>query len=238
MKGKVHSIETFGTLDGPGTRFVVFLQGCPMRCLYCHNPDTWRGEGKETDSGEILREALKYRRYYQNGGVTFSGGEPLAQREFLLELCKLFCKEGFHVAVDTSGCTFSEESIDYFYDLLPYVQLFLLDLKHIDNDAHRALTGRGNGNILQFAKFLDDNAKPTWIRYVLVPDITDGEDALRGMAKFISELKHVQRIQVLPYHTLGVHKYRELGLRYPLEGVPTPSDEQVTRAEKILKGEI
>ncbi len=239
MKGRIHSFESFGTVDGPGIRFVVFMQGCPLRCKYCHNPDTWEfGGGTEYSAEEVAGNALRYKRYWrERGGVTVSGGEPLMQIEFVTELFRILKEEGVHCAVDTSGITFnpqSERSLELHKKLIEYADLFLLDIKHIDGNGCRELTGSDNKNELAFAKFLSDNGKDIWIRQVLVPGITDGDEYLRRTRAFIDGLKTVKRVEVLPYHTMGVVKYKNLGISYPLEGVQPPSKESVENARKIL----
>lgn len=235
MVGRVHSYESFGTVDGPGIRFVVFLQGCPMRCRYCHNPDTWdtRG-GREVTAEEVAREVLKYRNYFADrGGVTLSGGEPLLQLDFVLELFSILKKKGIRTCLDTSGICFSEEDARY-ERLAALTDLVLLDIKHIDDAAHRALTGQSNKNPLAFARFLDERGVKMWIRHVLVPGITDDDGALRELRAFLDTLTNVDRVEVLPYHTMGVQKYRKLGIPYPLEGVQPPARERVENAGRIL----
>ena len=240
MTGRIHSFESFGTVDGPGIRFVVFLQGCPLRCQYCHNPDTWQGGGTEYSAEEIANRALKYKNYFgENGGVTVTGGEPLLQIDFVIELFKILKEKGIHTCVDTSGFTFQQEnenSVKKHRELLDYTDLFLLDIKHIDEEACVKLTGQSNQNTLAFAKFLSDNGKKLWIRQVLVPNITDNEEALKRTRAFIDTLKTVEKVEVLPYHTMGVVKYEKLGLKYPLEGVEAPKKERVETAKKILRG--
>ena len=238
MNGKIHSFESFGTVDGPGIRFVIFLQGCPLRCKYCHNPDTWGAGGQEYTAEEVVQRALKYRNYFgQGGGVTVTGGEPLLQIDFVTELFTLLKAQGIHTCVDTSGFTFNEKTEEKFQKLLAVTDLFLLDIKHIDDTACKALTGQTNENTLRFAKYLSENGKSTWIRYVLVPDITDGVEDLQRTRAFIETLRTVERIEVLPYHTLGVVKYEKLGIAYPLEGTTPPSKEKVAYAKRILRGE-
>lgn len=238
MKGYIHSFETFGTVDGPGIRFVLFLKGCPMRCLYCHNPDTWTMDGATLmEPTEIVNEVKKYRNYYKNGGVTISGGEPLLQMDFLIELVKELKKEQFHVAIDTSGITFddkNEESMRKFDELIKYVDLFMLDIKHVDEKEHIKLTSHSNSHIKSFAHYLDSHGKTMWIRHVLVPGITTKEDSLQRTRDFIRTLKHVERVEVLPYHTLGVSKYEKLGLEYKLKGVEPPTKEQIEHAREVL----
>ncbi|MBR1975196.1 MAG: pyruvate formate lyase-activating protein [Clostridia bacterium] len=238
MIGRIHSFESFGTVDGPGIRFVVFLQGCPLRCQYCHNPDTWEAGGKEYTVEEVVAQALRYKNYFgDKGGVTVTGGEPLVQIDFVTELFKALKAKGIHTCVDTSGITFnpeSETSVDKHKKLLGVTDLVLLDIKHIDDEACKNLTGQGNAHTLAFAKFLSDNGTPIWIRQVLVPGITDGEESLARTRAFIDELKTVQKVEVLPYHTMGAVKYEKLGLEYPLQGVDAPSKEKVAYAKRIL----
>ena len=237
--GKIHSIETFGAVDGPGIRFVVFLQGCPMRCKYCHNPDTWKLDaGKDMSVRELMTEILKYRHYFgSDGGVTVSGGEPLVQIDFVIELFKALKAEGIHTCIDTSGALFNQEIIAKIDELLSYTDLVLLDIKHIDNNMHKELTGLNNDNILRFAEYLDSKKIPVWIRHVIVPTITTDEKYLMSLKMFIDTLSNVEKVEVLPYHTLGVAKYKELDIPYPLEGVETPTKKEMEIANKILKGE-
>ena len=238
MIGRIHSFESFGTVDGPGIRFVVFLQGCPLRCQYCHNPDTWEAGGKEYTVEEVVAQALRYKNYFgDKGGVTVTGGEPLVQIDFVTELFKALKAKDIHTCVDTSGITFnpeSETSVDKHKKLLGVTDLVLLDIKHIDDEACKKLTGQGNAHTLAFAKFLSDNGTPIWIRQVLVPGLTDGEESLARTRAFIDELKTVQKVEVLPYHTMGAVKYEKLGLEYPLQGVDAPSKEKVAYAKRIL----
>lgn len=232
--GLVHSFETFTTVDGPGIRFILFLSNCPLRCKYCHNPDTWACKGKEYSVDEIVNEILKYKNYYKNGGVTISGGEPLLQIDFVIEIFKKLKKYNMHTAIDTSGITFNENQIEKFDELNKYTDLYLLDIKEIDEKKHIKLTGKSNKNILEFAQYLSKNNKKVWIRHVIVPTINLDEDDLIKTREFINTLNNVERVDVLPYHTLGVHKYKELGLKYPLEGVRTPTSEEIKFAKEIL----
>ncbi|GIP34161.1 pyruvate formate-lyase-activating protein [Paenibacillus sp. J2TS4] len=239
MKGSIHSIETFGTVDGPGIRYVVFTQGCLLRCQFCHNPDTWIiGQGKEMTVHEIVQDLQSYLPYLQasNGGITVSGGEPLLQIEFLTALFKECKKLGIHTAIDSSGGCYSTEPRFQarLNELLPYTDLILLDLKHIDDEAHRRLTGKTNQHILQFARLLSERKVPVWIRHVLVPGVTDGRDDLERLASFIETLHNLEKIEVLPYHQLGVYKWEALGLKYPLEHVQPPTQESVALAMAIL----
>ncbi len=238
MIGRVHSFESFGTVDGPGIRFVVFLQGCPLRCQYCHNPDTWTAGGTEYSAAEVANRVLRYKNYFSNGGgVTVSGGEPLLQKEFVKELFTLLKAEGVHTCLDTSGCTFEREKADEFLPLLNVTDLVLLDIKHIDENEHKKLTGKGNQNALAFAQFLSENGKKIWIRHVLVPEKTDKDEWLYRLKAFIDGLKTVEKVEVLPYHTMGEVKYEKLGYTYPLKGVLPPTKERVENAKRILRGE-
>lgn len=239
MLARIHSFESFGTVDGPGIRYVIFFQGCPLRCQFCHNPDTWeRCGGKEYDVKTIVEQALKYKSYFaNNGGITVTGGEPLFQIDFVIELFKEFKKYNINTACDTSGFTFNIKDIDCVNkhkELLKYTDLFLLDIKHIDDAEHKKLTGVSNFNTLQFAKFLSDNNAKMWIRHVLVPGINDFDQYLYRLNDFIKSLKTVDKIEILPYHTMGVVKYTNLGIDYPLKGVLPPTIERVINAKKIL----
>ena len=241
MTGRIHSFESFGTVDGPGIRFVVFLQGCPLRCQYCHNPDTWGAGGTEYTVEEVVARVLKYKNYFgDKGGVTVTGGEPLLQIGFVTELFTALKQKGVHTCVDTSGITFDPEnpaSVEKHKKLLEVADLFLLDIKHIDDEACKKLTGQSNAHTLAFAKFLSDNGKPTWIRQVLVPGITDDDESLARTRAFIDTLKSVEKVEVLPYHTMGVVKYEKLGLEYPLKEVSAPTKERVMNAKRILIGD-
>lgn len=237
MKGIVHSFESFGLVDGPGVRSVIFLQGCALRCQFCHNPETWASVGEEWEAEELFAKAIRYKDYWKStGGVTVSGGEPLLQIDFLTELLSLFKKQNVHTAIDTAGQPFSDDEawMASFKKLMDVTDLVILDLKEIDDEKHVKLTGRTNANILKMAQWLSDNGKPMWIRHVLVPGITDDEESLRRTAEFIAGLKTVEKVEVLPYHTLGLFKWEKLGIAYPLEGVRTPTEEEKARAEEIL----
>ncbi|MBE7088345.1 MAG: pyruvate formate lyase-activating protein [Clostridiales bacterium] len=236
MVGYIHSFESFGTVDGPGIRFVVFMQGCPMRCLYCHNPDTWALNcGKQYSAEEVAKTALKYKSYISNGGgVTVSGGEPLLQAEFITSLFKILKENGVHTAIDTSGITYSEANKEQIEGLLKYTDLVIVDIKHIDENEHKRLTGRSNKNVLNFVQKLSDMGKDMWIRHVLVPEITDNDEYLQKLSAFIKTLKTVKRVEVLPYHTMGEVKYERLGLDYALKGVLPPTEDRVLNAKKIL----
>ena len=239
MTGFVHSFESFGTVDGPGIRFLAFLQGCPLRCKYCHNPDTWGKGGTEYTAEEVATRALKYKNYFgDKGGVTVTGGEPLLQIDFVIELFTILKSKGIHTCVDTSGITFNpkdEKSLEKHAKLLSLTDLFLLDIKHIDDGKCKELTGKSNENTLAFARYLSDNGKKMWIRQVIVPNITDDEETLKATRAFIDTLKTVEKVEVLPYHTMGEVKYKNLGIEYPLQGVEPPSKEVVQRAKEILR---
>lgn len=236
MVGRIHSTESFGTVDGPGVRFVVFLQGCPLRCQYCHNPDTWnRQGGTEMSVEQIMQLYSKNRAFYQKGGITLTGGEPLLQAEFARELFERCKAEGIHTALDTSGITF--DGSDKYDGLLQKTDLVMLDIKHIDAAAHKKLTGADNKNVLAFAKYLEKKEIPLWVRHVILPGITDQKEDLFELGRFIGTLKNIKALDVLPYHTMGVGKYKELGLPYPLEGVPPMEAEGAKVArEHILAG--
>ena len=272
--GYVHSTESFGAVDGPGIRFVVFLQGCKMRCKYCHNPETWNlvtdysklysdetsdAEREELekkieentkllkDKGvkieartpeDLLKQALRYKPYWKNGGgITVSGGEALLQMDFLIEFFKLAKAEGIHTTIDTAGNPFTREEpfFSKFNELMNLTDLFLLDIKQIYDDKHRDLTGFSNSNILDLAQYLSDQGKHMWIRHVLVPTITTDEDDLKKTKEFIDTLKTVDKVEVLPYHKLGITEWERLGIPYKLEGIDPPTDEEQKLAKSILE---
>ena len=238
MDGFIHSVESFGTVDGPGLRFVVFCQGCPMRCKYCHNPDTWEmGKGMRISPQELIAQYERNKAFYTHGGITVTGGEPLLQIDFLLELFALARERGIHTCIDTSGAVYREGDSAYNHKLdalMAMTDLVMLDIKHIDDPAHRELTGMPNGGVLAFAKYLEARGVDLWIRHVLVPGITDDEGALERLGEFIGTLKNLKALDVLPYHTMGEAKYEQLGIAYPLEGVPPASKEQAQRAREIM----
>lgn len=238
MKGFVHSTESFGSVDGPGIRFLIFLQGCPMRCQYCHNPDTWKtGTGTIVTADELLDCAERFRPYWgEEGGITVSGGEALLQIDFLLELFTKARQRHITTCLDTSAQPFRRTPpfFDKFQELMAVTDTVLLDIKHIRDAEHRTLTGYTNANILDCARYLSERNVPVWIRHVLVPGITDKEDYLQELAAFIGTLRNVRRVEVLPYHTLGVYKYQELGIPYPLSDVPPPTAERIALANAIL----
>ena len=236
--GNIHSLETFGLVDGPGVRFVVFMQGCAMRCKYCHNPDTWSvNSGEKYTPQQLFDRAYRYHRYWKNnGGITVSGGEPLLQLDFVTEFFRIAKQHGVHTTLDTSAQPFSLEEgrLKKFEELIKHTDLVLLDLKEPDSTKHIELTGHKNENIFQFAKWLSDNGKDMWIRHVLVPELTDDAQGLEELYRFISTLKTVKRVEILPYHTLGLAKWQALGIDYPLNGVRTPAREEIQKAEEIL----
>lgn len=238
IKGYVHSLESFGSVDGPGVRYVIFLSGCMMRCQFCHNPDTWKLKaGQEYTSSELLKKALRYKNYWgSKGGITVSGGEPLLQIDFLIELFRQAKKAGIHTTLDTSGSPYTEKEPFYskWKELMEYTDLVLLDIKQMDEEEHKKLTGMTNQNILRMAEMLSEIGKPMWIRHVLVPGGSDRDEYLCRLAEFIRSLKTVERVEVLPYHTLGTFKWEQLGIPYPLAGVRPPSKERINNARKIL----
>ena len=238
MSGYIHSTESFGTVDGPGIRFVVFLQGCPMRCLYCHNPDTWQiGTGKAAEADDLLAEYEKNRAFYRKGGITVTGGEPLLQMEFVTELFEKAKAAGIHTCIDTSGIVFNPAKTDAMDRLMRSTDLVMLDIKHIDAEQHRRLTGHDNRNILAFAKYLEQHQIPLWVRHIIVKGYTDVPDQLLKLGQFLGTLSNLKALDVLPYHTMGVAKYRELGIPYPLEGLPTlPVSDAIKAKELILQG--
>lgn len=239
IKGRIHQVESFGSVDGPGVRYIVFLKGCHMRCRYCHNPETWKEEGGTLETAqEVFDKAYRYRNYWKNGGgITVSGGEALLQMEFVTELFEIAKKNGVHTTLDTSGNPFKMEPeyLEKFDRLMAVTDLFLLDIKEINDEKHKDLTGWTNKNILDLAKYLSDHDKDMWIRNVLVPGVTDAQEDLEQLRDFVASLKTVKRFEVLPYHTLGVFKWEELGIPYTLSDVMPPDKEQIARANDILR---
>lgn len=238
MDGYIHSIESFGTVDGPGIRFVVFTQGCPMRCKYCHNPDTWEtGKGTKMSTEELLKQYLHNKYFYKNGGITVTGGEPLLQIDFLIEFFQKAKEQEIHTCIDTSGITYRPGNTDYnkkLDELMKYTDLVMLDIKHMNPEEHKNLTGQNNEGILAFAKYLEEKQVPVWIRHVIVPGITDKEKDLRNLGRFIGSLSNVKALDVLPYHVMGVKKYEELGIPYPLKGVLAATKQQALEAKKMI----
>ncbi len=241
MLGIIHSKESFGTVDGPGLRYVLFLKGCPMRCIYCHNPDTWEQSGGEKiTADEVISEIIKNRAFYENGGITVSGGEPLLQIDFLIELFQKAKAENIHTCIDTSGITFDRNNlalIKKFDKLLNLTDLVMLDIKHIDPVKHKELTGKDNKNILEFAKFLEERNTPLWVRHVVLEGYTDDQIYLEKLGEFIGKLKNLKALDVIPYHTFGVSKYEKLGIKYPISNINALSKEKLLIAKKhILEG--
>ena len=231
---RIHSIETFGTVDGPGIRFVLFLQGCYLQCKYCHNRDTWDLKGGEPKSlDDILEKIKRYKNYMMlsGGGVTVTGGEPFLQVKFLIELFKKLKEEGIHTCIDTSGIVAITDDVK---ELLKYTDLVLLDIKHIDDEKCKKLVGVSNKRELEFAQYLSENNIKIWIRQVLVPGYTDDEEDLKRLKKFIKSLKTVENVQILPYHSMGKFKWEKLGNKYELEDVRDANQDDVDRVKKIL----
>ncbi len=241
LTGYIHSLESFGSVDGPGVRYMIFMSGCAMRCQFCHNPDTWNMQsGTPYTVDQLLQKARKYRSYWgSKGGITVSGGEPLLQIDFLIELFKKAKEEGIHTALDTSGNPFTREEPFFgkFKELLTFTDLILLDIKHINEEKHQKLTGCTNNNILDLAEFLSEEGQPVWIRHVLIPGRTDEDKYLKELDNFLQKLHNIEKVEVLPYHTLGTFKWKEMGLEYPLEGIDPPSEERVKNAVHLLHAE-
>lgn len=238
VKGRIHSIETMGTVDGPGVRFVIFVQGCPMRCQYCHNPDTWDvTEGEWMSVDELLDRYERNRMYYVNGGITVTGGEPLLQMDFLIELFTRAKEKGAHTCIDTSGIAFAPESdlaMEKMNRLMEVTDLVMLDIKHIDPEKHLALTSHSNEPILAFARYLDEKKKDVWIRHVVVPGVTDDPVYLKRLGRFLATLHNVKALDVLPYHVMGIVKYENLGIDYPLKGVPAMPQAKAVECRNII----
>ena len=239
MKGYIHQLESFGSVDGPGIRFIIFFAGCPLRCKYCHNPDTWdMMKGKQYTADELLDEAITCREYWgTKGGITVSGGEPLAQIDFLLELFTNAKERGINTCIDTAGGPFTREGewFEKFKRLMNVTDVLLMDIKHINEEEHIKLTGHTGKNIIEMFSYLDEINKPVWIRHVLVPGITDNDEYLIQTRDFIRTLGNVQRVEVLPYHGLGAMKYKDLGIDYVLKDTNSPTAERVQNAREILE---
>lgn len=237
-KGRIHSLESMGTVDGPGLRFVVFLQGCPMRCAYCHNPDTWTiNAGTLMDPEEIIEQVEHNRSFYKNGGITVTGGEPLLQVDFLIDLFTLAKERGIHTCIDTSGITYRPGNTAYIEKLdklMTLTDLVMLDIKHIDPEKHKELTGQPNDGILAFVQYLSDKDIPMWIRHVVVPGITDDEKYLYQLGQFIAPFKNLKVLDILPYHTMGTVKYEKLEMEYKLKDVPAMSKDKAIELKKIV----
>lgn len=237
--GAVHSVESFGSVDGPGIRFIIFLKGCKMRCRYCHNPDTWSLKSdvwKTTD--ELLEQAIRFKSYWgKKGGITVSGGEALLQIDFLIDIFKKAKAMGIHTCLDTAAQPFTREDPFFkkFEELMQYTDLILFDLKHIDTEEHKKLTGWDNSNIIDCANYLSEKNIPVWIRHVLVPTITDNDEYLYRLRNYLKTLNNVEKIEVLPYHALGVYKWEKLGIPYTLKDIDAPTAERVKNAKDILQ---
>ena len=242
MIGHIHSTESFGAADGPGVRFIVFMQGCHMRCRYCHNPDTWKMDGgDEVTADEILKRALRFKPYWgKDGGITISGGDPLLQIDFVIELFKKAKELGINTCIDTAGNPFTKEEpfFSKFEELMKYTDLLLLDLKEINPTRHKDLTGFDNSNIIEMAKYLSEINKPVWIRHVLVPEHSDFDEDLDALGDFIDTLSNVDRVEILPYHTLGKFKWENLGIPYTLESISPPSAERIENAKQRIHAGI
>lgn len=235
LKGHIHSTESFGTVDGPGVRYVVFFQGCPMRCLYCHNPDTWKpGEGIEMTVEEILREYKRNEVFYKNGGITATGGEPLMQLPFLTELFREAKKQGIHTCLDTSGIMYRKERQKEFEKLFQVLDLVLLDFKHSNEESHKDLTGLSQKHVLEFARVLDEASIPVIVRHVVVPGITDYEEHLKELGRILAGYKNLKGLEILPYHTMGRAKYEKMGIPYPLDQIENMDAEKAKEARQII----
>ena len=232
--GNIHSIESCGTVDGPGIRFVVFTQGCPLRCQYCHNPDTWEFKENNKMTVQEIMDQYEGVKEFCSGGITVTGGEPLCQIDFVTELFKKAKEKNIHTALDTSGLLFNKNDTTKIDELLKYTSLVLLDIKHIDDEEHKKLTGHSNKNILEFAKYLSDIKKPIWVRHVVVPGITFKEEYLTKLGEFLATLNNIAALDVLPYHDMAIPKYENLGITYPLLGVPPLNHDQALEARNII----
>ena len=238
VKGYIHSIETCGTVDGPGLRYVIFLQGCPMRCQYCHNPDTWEpNKGDQMTVDEVLKSFYNNTAFYRNGGVTVTGGEPMMQMDFLIELFTKLRKDGIHTCLDSSGIMFRPDNPEFMEKmdrLAKVTSLVMLDIKHIDDEKHKVLTSHSNKNILAFARYLDEKEIPVWIRHVIVPGITLYRDYLERLGEFMGTLKNVKALDVLPYHSMGKVKYDNLNMDYPLKDTREATKDEAIAAKNII----
>jgi pyruvate formate lyase activating enzyme len=233
--GNIHSLESCGTVDGPGIRFVIFMQGCPMRCKYCHNPDSWTTKTNSLMSvEEILEKYEGIKEFVKNGGITVTGGEPLMQIDFVTELFQAAKSKNIHTALDTSGILFNRKNTSTIDELLKYTDLVLLDIKHINNDEHIKLTGMPNTQILDFAKYLSEISKPVWIRHVVVPQITFNKKYLIELGKFLSNLKNIKALDVLPYHNMAIEKYKNLDIDYPLKNTPPLTKQEALQARDFI----
>lgn len=241
MQGRIHSLESFGTVDGPGVRFVVFMQGCPMRCAYCHNPDTWEvNAGTFMEPSEIIAQYERNIGFYRGGGLTVTGGEPLLQIDFLIELFTIAKQKNIHTCIDSSGITYNPENTEYISKLdtlMTLTDLVMLDIKHIDCEKHIELTAQPNTNILKFAAYLNEKNVDMWIRHVVVPGITDDDTYLYELGEFIGQFTNLKALDVLPYHTMGAAKYEKLGMEYKLKDVPAmDKDKLLGKKQAIING--
>jgi len=238
MQGRIHSLESFGTVDGPGTRFVVFVQGCPMRCAYCHNPDTWEmNAGQLMEPSYIIEQYERNKPFYRNGGITVTGGEPLMQLDFMIDLFTLAKERDIHTCIDTSGIAFNPdnaESMGKMDRLMELTDLVMLDIKHIDPQKHKDLTAQPNDKILQFAAYLDAKKVDMWIRHVVVPGLTDEDKYLEQLGYFIGQFSNLKALDALPYHTMGENKYEKLGMTYKLAGVPAMNKEILLEKKQVI----
>ncbi len=239
MQGRIHSLESFGTVDGPGVRFVVFVQGCPMRCAYCHNPDTWAMEGGTMmEPAEILEQYEKNRSFYEGGGITVTGGEPLMQIDFLLDLFTQAKQKKIHTCIDTSGIAYHKDAnpdwLAKMDALMELTDLVMLDIKHIDPEKHKELTGQPNAGILDYAAYLNEKNVDMWIRHVIVPGLTDDDEYLYKLGYFIGQFHNLKALDALPYHTMGEKKYNSLGIDYKLKGVPALDTKTLLEKKKVI----
>ena len=232
--GNIHSVESCGTVDGPGIRFVVFTQGCPMRCKYCHNPDTWEFRDNNKVSVEEILSQYDGVKEFCTGGITVTGGEPMCQMDFVTELFKKAQAKGINTALDTSGVMFKPDNKEKVDELLKYTSVVLLDIKHIDDEEHKKLTGHSNKNIIAFAQYLSDIKKPMWVRHVVVPNITFKEEYLTKLGTFLGTLHNIAALDVLPYHDMAIPKYENLKIEYPLMGVPPLTHDEALQARNII----
>ncbi len=238
MQGRIHSLESFGTVDGPGVRFVVFVQGCPMRCAYCHNPDTWAMTGGTMmEPTEIIEQYERNKGFYRGGGITVTGGEPLMQVDFLIDLFTLAKAKDIHTCIDSSGIAFNPDSAQFMEKLdhlMTLTDLVMLDIKHIDPEKHKELTAQPNNRILEFAAYLNEKKVDMWIRHVVVPGITDDDKYLEELGYFIGQFTNLKALDVLPYHTMGEVKYQKLGMEYKLKGVPAMEKDKAIEKKKVV----
>lgn len=238
MQGRIHSLESFGTVDGPGVRFVVFVQGCPMRCVYCHNPDTWEmNAGTLMEPSDIIEQYERNIGFYKGGGITVTGGEPLMQMDFMIDLFTQAKAKNIHTCIDTSGIAFNPDNtalMEKMDHLMTLTDLVMLDIKHIDPEKHKDLTQQPNTNILKFAAYLDEKHVDMWIRHVVVPGITDDDEYLYGLGYFIGQFSNLKALDALPYHTMGETKYEKLGMEYRLKDVPAMDKDILVEKKKII----